>query len=365
MKSDSEIIPLRVLIAGGGTGGHVFPGIALAHGIRKRYPRGEILFVGTKQGLEGKVVPSQGFTLETITVSGLKGVKGINKLRGLLAVPKSLWGARKILRRFRPHIVVGVGGYSSGPPVLMAFLAGIPTLLQEQNALPGFTNRLLAPFSHRVATAFKECELYFGKKAVLTGNPVRADFERMPPKIGREKFVLLIFGGSQGSQAINKAMVEALELLRPHFSIMFFVHQTGEKDYHWVSKSYGDLGASSDVRPFFNDMPAQFSQADLLLCRSGATTLAEITVAGKAAILVPFPLATDNHQQKNAEALVKAGAAEMILQRDLTGEKLSARIKYYWQHREELTRMEEKSRGLGCPDSTERIVNLLEDLVHV
>jgi len=282
-----------------------------------------------------------------------------------LAVPKSLWESHRILRRFRPHIVVGVGGYSSGPPVLMAFLAGVPTLLQEQNALPGFTNRLLARFSSRVATAFKECDTYFGKKAFLTGNPVRADFERIPTKRSREKFVLLTFGGSQGARAINKAMVEALGQLRDHFSNMFFIHQTGEKDYDWVSKSYRDLGASSDVRPFFNDMPVQFSQADLLLCRSGATTLAEITVAGKAAILVPFPLATDNHQQRNAEALVKAGGAEMILQPDLTGEKLGTRIEYFYQHREELTRMELKSRELGRPNSTDQIVDLLEELAHV
>ncbi|PYV45619.1 MAG: undecaprenyldiphospho-muramoylpentapeptide beta-N-acetylglucosaminyltransferase [Acidobacteria bacterium] len=364
MTPESEAIQLRVLIAGGGTGGHVFPGIAIANGIRKRYPRAEILFVGTRQGLEAKIVPREGFRLETITVSGLKGVKGINKLKGLLAVPKSLWESHRIIRRLRPHVVVGVGGYSSGPPVLMALLAGIPTLLQEQNALPGLTNRLLAHFSSRVATAFKECELYFGKKAVLTGNPIRTDFKRIAPRIS-EKFVLLIFGGSRGARAINKAMVEALERLRPHFSDMFFIHQTGEKDYDWVSKSYGDLGASSDVRPFFDDMPVQFARADLLLCRSGATTLAEITVAGKAAILVPFPLATDNHQQKNAEQLVKAGAAEMILQRDLTGEKLGTRIEYFYRHRQELTHMEQKSRELGRPDSTERIVDLLEELVHV
>ena len=247
----------------------------------------------------------------------------------------------------------------------MAALRGIPTLLQEQNAQPGATNRLLAHFCSKVATAFKECERFFGQKAVLTGNPVRAEFRRVQSKPDSGPFILLIFGGSQGAQAINSAMLEALKKLRPQFARMFFIHQTGQKDYDRVSRAYQALEAPADVRPFFNDMPDQFSKANLLLCRSGATTLAEITVAGKAAMLVPFPTATDNHQQRNAEALAKAEAAEIILQRDLTGERLAARIEYYAHHPERLCQMEKNSLGLGRSDSTERIVDLLEELAHV
>jgi UDP-N-acetylglucosamine--N-acetylmuramyl-(pentapeptide) pyrophosphoryl-undecaprenol N-acetylglucosamine transferase len=356
---------LRVLIAGGGTGGHVYPGIAIGKMIRSRHPQAALLFVGTERGLEAGIVPQEGFDLKTIPVSGLKGVGTLRRIAGLLDIPRSLWESRRILQEFRPNIVVGVGGYSSGPPLLVAALQGIPTLLQEQNAQPGVTNRLLAPFCNRVAVAFEEAAKFFGKKSVLTGNPVRADFRTVRARTNSEPFCFLVFGGSQGSQAINDAMLEALQHLQPLFSSMFFIHQTGQKDYERVSKLYQELEVPSDVRPFFNDMPQQFSRADLLFCRSGATTLAEITVAGKAAILVPFPAATDNHQQKNAEALLNARAAEMMLQRDLTGEKLASRIAYYLRHRNELRQMEEHSRALGRPDSTERIVDLLEDLARV
>jgi UDP-N-acetylglucosamine--N-acetylmuramyl-(pentapeptide) pyrophosphoryl-undecaprenol N-acetylglucosamine transferase len=356
---------LRVLIAGGGTGGHVYPGISIANEIKDRYPTASVLFVGTERGIESKIVPMEGFPLEKITVSGLKGVRGMDRLRGLLKIPKSLWESHKILQGFRPHIVVGVGGYSSGPPVLLASLKGIPTLLQEQNALPGLTNRLLSHFARRVATAFKESGRFFGRKAVFTGNPVRADFKQILPKGDENRFTLLIFGGSQGAHPLNKAMAEALRLLQPRLSEMVFVHQTGEGDYAWVAGAYQRFEAVSEVRPFFNDMPVQFARADLLLCRSGATTIAEITVAGKAAILVPFPLAADNHQQKNAEALMRAGAAEIILQKDLTGERLAGKIEYLLAHREELRRMERESRALGRADSAGRIVDLVEDLLHV
>jgi len=363
--SDSERRPLRVMIAGGGTGGHVYPGIAIAKEIKRRHPQAEMLFVGTDRGLEVKIVPQEGFALRTITVSGLKGMGALQRLQGLLNIPRGLQESGRILRRFQPNIVVGVGGYSSGPPVLMAALRGIPVLLQEQNAQPGLTNRWLSHFCSRVATAFEGCERFFGQKAVLTGNPVRAEFRRIESKSGSGPFVVLIFGGSQGARAINDAMLKALKSLQPHFSKMFFIHQTGQRDYERVSKAYQALETPSDVRPFFDDMPIQFFKADLLLCRSGAATLAEITVAGKAAILVPFPAATDNHQQRNAEALVGAGAAEMILQRDLSGAMLTTRIEYYAHHPERLRQMEQNSLALGRPDSTERIVDLLEELAHV
>jgi UDP-N-acetylglucosamine--N-acetylmuramyl-(pentapeptide) pyrophosphoryl-undecaprenol N-acetylglucosamine transferase len=354
--------PLRVLIAGGGTGGHIYPGIAIAREILRRHPGADLLFVGTKRGLEMKIVPAEGFQLETITISGLKGRGLLKQLRSLLAVPKSLLDAQTILRRFRPSVVVGVGGYSSGPPVLMAALLGIPAMLQEQNALPGLTNRLLARVVSQVATAFRECEAYFGKKAVLTGNPVRANFSQVHPRSGTEPFTLLVFGGSQGAEPINHAVIEALAILKPRIQDLKVIHQTGERDWPRMKQGYEGLKMDADVRPFFDDIPVQFSAADLLVCRAGATTLAELAVSGKAAILVPFPQAADDHQRKNAEALAEAGAAEMILQKDLNGAVLAARIVYYFEHRDALRQMEQNMRALGRPDATERIVDLVEEL---
>jgi UDP-N-acetylglucosamine--N-acetylmuramyl-(pentapeptide) pyrophosphoryl-undecaprenol N-acetylglucosamine transferase len=354
--------PLRFLIAGGGTGGHIYPGIAIAREIRRRHPVAELLFLGTERGLEMKIVPAEGFRLETIRISGLKGTGLLKQLKSLLAIPKSLLDARSIVRRFQPSVVVGVGGYSSGPPVLVAALLGIPAMLQEQNALPGLTNRLLARVVHRVATAFRECEAYFGDKAVLTGNPVRADFAEIPGRSGGDSFTLLVFGGSQGAQPINQSMIEALAILKPDLPNLKVIHQTGERDYSRIQQAYQAMNVDADVRPFFGDIPKQFAAADLLVCRAGATTLAEVTVAGKASILVPFPQAADDHQRKNAEALVHAGAAEMILQKDLSGPILAARICYYCENRDDLRRMEQNSRALGRPDATERIVDLLEEL---
>lgn len=369
---------LRVLIAGGGTGGHIYPGIAIAREILRRAPEAALLFVGTERGLEGKIVPAEGFQLATIRVAGLKGTGGLRRLQGLMTIPGSLWESAAIIGQFKPSVVLGVGGYSSGPPVLMAALKGIPTMLQEQNALPGLTNRLLARFTRKVAAAFQECEAYFGEKMVLTGNPVRSEFAEIgPPKrdwwqvavgggrtqttwLGR--FTVLITGGSQGAQAINQAAVDALNILGLKLERFHLIHQTGERDYARVSEAYQTAGVSADVRPFFSDMPKRFAAADLLVCRSGATTLAEITVAGKAAILVPFPLAADDHQRKNAEALVQARAAEMILQKELNGARLAERLEYYASHRHVLEELERNSRRLGRPDATARIVDIVEQL---
>jgi UDP-N-acetylglucosamine--N-acetylmuramyl-(pentapeptide) pyrophosphoryl-undecaprenol N-acetylglucosamine transferase len=352
---------LRVLIAGGGTGGHIYPGIAIAKEIRRRHPEATVLFVGTERGLENQIVPKAGFRLETITVSGLKGLGRLRQLKNALAIPTSLWESRGILRRFKPDVVVGVGGYSSGPPVLMASLKGIPSMLQEQNAQPGLTNRMLTRFVKKVAAGFEECEETFGKKTVVTGNPVRREFSEVAGKSQGTGFTVLVTGGSQGARAINQAVVEALPLLKD-IRDLYWIHQTGMLDYQAVLLAYQAAGTPAAVREFFDDMPNQFARANLLVCRSGAITLAEITVAGKAAILVPFPGAADDHQRKNAEALVRAGAAEMIPQRDLDGKVLAQRIRYLIENRNALSRMEQKSRRLGKPDATGQIVDLVEEL---
>ena len=361
-KDDREA--MRVIIAGGGTGGHVYPGIAVAKEILRRIPPAEVVFVGTEKGLESKVIPQEGFRLEKITSSGIKGIRGLRRLESLLKIPLGLWQSYQIISQFKPRLVIGVGGYSSGPPVLVAALLRIPILLQEQNATPGLTNRLLAHFAGRVAIAFPESRNFFGNKAVLTGNPVRHEFCQAKNNTSDDRLVVVFVGGSQGARAINQAAIQSLRFLEPHFARLLFIHQTGESDYDEVSMAYAKVALAHDVRPFFYDMPIQYVRADLLVSRAGATTLAEITLAGKASILIPFPYATDNHQQKNAESLANAGAAEMILQKDLSGELLANRIQFYLDQRDALEQMAEKSLRFGKPDATEKIVDLAEQLAQ-
>ncbi len=356
---------IRVAIAGGGTGGHLFPGVAIARELQRRNPRTDILFIGTQRGLEGRLIPREGFTLKTISASGLKGMGGWALLKGIAAIPLGLLDSWRILRKYQPDVICGVGGYASGPPLLMAALMGIPALLQEQNAYPGLTNRLLKRFVAKVATAFPEGERCFGPKAILTGNPVRADFLGQSSRRHAGPFTVLIFGGSQGARAINQAVREALKVLGGAAEGFFFIHQTGESDRVLLEEAYRQMSMAAEVRPFFEDMPRQFEKADLIICRAGATTLAELTVAGKASLLIPFPQAADNHQQRNAEALRDAGAAEMILQAELTGEKLAERLLFYRDHREALAAMEERSRRMGRPDAARRIANLIEEMAHV
>ena len=353
---------LRLLIAGGGTGGHLYPGIAVAQTLAERYPGAEVQFVGSGRPLEARILKEAGFRLNTLPVSGLKGVGRIDLIRGILKLPGSLWAAWGIVRRFRPTVVLGVGGYSSGPPVLVASLAGVPTLLHESNAQPGVTNRLLSSFSRKVTTAFPECETFFGGKAVLTGTPVRPEFLDCPTRPPERPFVLLIFGGSQGARGINRAVVDALDGLRPQFRQMHFIHQTGEQDFVQVEQAYREAGAQALVKPFFTDMPSQFPKAHLVLCRAGAATLGELAAARKAALLVPFPGATDNHQLRNAESLATAGAAEVIRQEELSGKLLARRVEHYFRHPEELERMETRSGRLARPDSAQRIVDLIGGL---
>jgi UDP-N-acetylglucosamine--N-acetylmuramyl-(pentapeptide) pyrophosphoryl-undecaprenol N-acetylglucosamine transferase len=355
-EDDLEV--MRVIIAGGGTGGHVYPGIAVAKEIMRRNSQAEVLFVGTEKGLESKVIPQEGFQLQTITISGVKGIRGLRRLGSLLKIPLSVWESFRIISQFKPRLVVGVGGYSSGPPVLVAALLRIPILLQEQNAIPGLTNRLLARFAGCVATSFPESQNFFGKKAVLTGNPVRREFRQSKADIPEDRFVIVIVGGSQGARAINQAVIQSLDYLKSEFGRLKFIHQTGESDYEEVSEAYARSAVAHEVRPFFYDMPSQYLRADLLISRAGATTLAEIALSGKASILIPFPHATDNHQQKNAESFASTGAAEMILQKALSGKLLADRIQFYLNHSEELQQMAERSLRFGRPDATERIVDL-------
>jgi UDP-N-acetylglucosamine--N-acetylmuramyl-(pentapeptide) pyrophosphoryl-undecaprenol N-acetylglucosamine transferase len=354
---------MKVLIAAAGTGGHIFPGVAVAKEIMQRDPESEVLFVGTARGLEKKIVPDNGFQLSLINSAGLKNVGLIGKIKGLSVLPRSLVEARRIIRQFRPHVVVGAGGYVSGPVLLMAAIMGVPTLVMDSNALPGFTNRQLARFVERAALTFEESLPFFGKKGVVTGNPVRHEFFDVPVKQPSEQFHVLIFGGSQGARAINNAMIDAVTHLEAYADRLTITHQTGEADFEKVRAAYnGSSFAAADVRPFITDMFDEFARADLLITRAGATTCAEIAAAGRGAIMVPLPTAADDHQRKNAEALQNAGAAEMILQADLNGERLAEEIKALIADRDQVAAMGMAAKKIARPDAAAATVDIIEEL---
>ena len=354
---------MKVLIAAGGTGGHIYPGIAVAKEIVRRAAESKILFVGTARGLETKIVPENGFELALINSAGLKNVGFIGKLKGLLILPKSFLEARKLIKDFQPDVVVGAGGYVSGSVLLMASLMRVPTLVMDSNALPGFTNRRLAPFVTKAALTFEEAVKFFGKKAVVTGNPVRKEFFDIAPKQRGEKTNLLIFGGSQGARAINSAMVESLKHLQSFKNRLQITHQTGEPDFETVQKGYAETGwENAEVRRYISDMVSEFAKTDLIISRAGATTCAEVAAAGKAAMMIPLPTAADDHQRKNAEALVGKGAARMILQKDLSGESLAKEIIDLIEKPEKITAMETSAKKLAKADAAEVTVDLIENL---
>ena len=353
---------MKVLIAAGGTGGHIYPGIAVAKEILKRSAASEILFVGTARGLENKIVPENGFKLSLINSAGLKNVGLAGKLKGLFILPKSFLEARAIIKSFKPDVVVGAGGYVSGPVLLMASLMRVPTLVMDSNALPGFTNRRLAPFVTCAALTFEDALPYFGEKGIVTGNPVRKEFFDIEPKQRGEKINLLIFGGSQGARMINSAMVEALsDLSHDRLNI---THQTGEGDFENIKELYNRAGWGdvAEVKPYISNMVDEFAKSDLIICRAGATSCAEIAAAGRAALLIPLPTAADDHQRKNAEALEKAGAARMILQKDLSAETLAQAINNLIDSPEKISAMETAAKKLARQDAAEVTVNLIESI---
>jgi UDP-N-acetylglucosamine--N-acetylmuramyl-(pentapeptide) pyrophosphoryl-undecaprenol N-acetylglucosamine transferase len=361
---------LRIVIAGGGTGGHLYPGIAVAREIASRRPDARISFVGTAKGIEARAVPLAGFPLDLIRSGGIKGKSILARGRGAALLPVGLADAWAVVRRRRPHLVIGVGGYSSGPVVLVAALRGVPTLLLEQNAVPGLTNRILAPLATAAAVTFESTKAFFGAKAFVSGNPVRPEFLQAvesPAELTADdqpsSTRLLVFGGSQGAHAINMAMVAAAPELAARAPDLHVTHQTGERDVEAVRAAYRQARLAAEVAPFFDDMGRQLGRADVIVCRAGATTLAEITAAGKPAILIPLPTATDDHQRKNAEALVAAGAAEMLLQSALTGGALALRVLTLAADRTARARMSAAARTLARPDAARLIVDRAMELV--
>jgi len=356
---------MRVLIAAGGTGGHIYPGIAVAKEILRRDESSPILFVGTGRGLESRIVPENGFEISLIDSMGLKSVGFAGKLKGLAVLPKSFWQARKILKEFRPDAVVGAGGYVTGPVLLTASLMRIPTLAMDSNALPGFTNRQLARFVTKAALTFEAALPYFGKKGVVTGNPVRKEFFDIGPKERGGKINLLLFGGSQGARAINLAMIDALGHLGDVREKLRITHQTGKLDFETVKKGYAENGwEEADIREYISDMVGQFEKTDLIISRAGATTCAELAAAGEVSIMIPLPTAADDHQRKNAEALEAGGAARMILQKDLTGEVLAGAIREFITAPERISEMENNARKMARRDAAGATVDLIEEIIR-
>jgi UDP-N-acetylglucosamine--N-acetylmuramyl-(pentapeptide) pyrophosphoryl-undecaprenol N-acetylglucosamine transferase len=347
---------MRVIFAGGGTGGHLFPGLAVAREFQQRDSMTEILFVGTERGIEARVLPREGFRLETIPVRGMRGrgIRGL--LDALWGIPAGLLRSLRIIRSFRPDFIIGLGGYASGPLLLAGKLRGLRCAIMEQNLRPGFTNRFLARFVDRVFTSYRESTAYFSGGQVLeTGNPVR--WRRLPEVKRGDKFVLLVFGGSAGAHHINLAVVDAMKRLSDLADRLQVIHQTGHADFAAIKEVYDSLPFDAEVLPFIEKMDEAYARADLVLCRAGATTLAELTAFGKAAILVPFPYAIYDHQRWNAQALQEGGAAEMILDQEISGELLAGRIRSYILDPSRLERMATAARAMGRPEAAARIVD--------
>jgi UDP-N-acetylglucosamine--N-acetylmuramyl-(pentapeptide) pyrophosphoryl-undecaprenol N-acetylglucosamine transferase len=347
-----------VLIAAGGTGGHIFPGLAVAEEIARRAIGLRVAFVGSTapKGLEGKIVPKAGLDLHLLPVLPLNTPSLVARLRGVLLLPWGLLRALALLLRTRPSVVLGIGGYASGPLLLVASLLRIPTVILEPNAIPGFTNRMLRPFVRQAACAFESTLPFFGGKGVLTGNPVRSSFQALPNQAHAEPFQLLCFGGSQGSRILSEALVKALPAL-PGAGLLAILHQTGPTQHAGVVDAYRNAGRDARVVAFIDDMAAAFASADLILCRAGATTIAELTVAGKAAILVPLKSAADDHQTWNARALREAGAAVMLEEKDLG--TLGAVVSDLVSHPDRVRSIENRAKTLGKPDAASRVTDLL------
>lgn len=366
----------KLLIAGGGTGGHVFPAIAVAREWLRRaeiapgkFAQREVVIVGTEKGLETKLVPEAGLPLETIRVAGLKGMRGIKFVRNASLLGAGFWDSAAFLRRHHFAAAFGVGGYASGPMMLFAALSGVPTVLFEPNLEPGFTNRVLARLAKRIATGFEETARRFGAKARVTGNPVRTEFFDAPRREHKPPFNLLVTGGSRGAQPINRAMIGALDVLAAERKQLFVVHQTGERDYNAVRDAYARFNFNAEVSPFIGNMADRFAQADLIVCRSGAITVAEIAAAGRAAIFIPFGAATDSHQLRNAQALEQAGAARVIPQDELTPQRLANEILSLLQpgriqESGGIQEMEHRARALARPRAVMDIVDMIEEVAR-
>ena len=357
---------MRAILAGGGTGGHVIPALAIANELKKNYAA-EVLFIGTARGMENRMVPAAGYPLQLVRVGALKNVSLMTRAKTAFDLPRAVWDASRMLNEFAPDVVIGVGGYASGPAMLAAVVKHIPTLAFEPNVVPGFANRMVARFVSGAAVHFEETAKYF-RRAEVTGVPVRQAFFEIPPKQGGIS-TLLVFGGSQGAHAINEAMIRCLSELQRQAAGIHIIHQTGERDYDRVCSAYQSLAnqsfQSAEVSKFIEDMPSAFARADLVVCRSGASTVAEITAAGKPTIFVPFPRAADDHQRVNAEALARSGAAVVVEESKLDEVWLAETIAALLADPLRLRQMSEAARSLAHPHAARDIAAIAARLAGI
>ncbi|HEX3765483.1 MAG TPA: undecaprenyldiphospho-muramoylpentapeptide beta-N-acetylglucosaminyltransferase [Kofleriaceae bacterium] len=380
---------MRLLIAGGGTGGHLFPGVAIAEELRAREPAAAVRFVGTRRGIEARVLPELGWELSLIEVSGLKTVGALGALRGLARLPRALWQARRILHEFQPDVVIGVGGYASGPVVLIARLAGIPTAICEQNSIPGLTNKILGRLVRAVFVSFDGTRRFFQPaKTTVSGNPVRRGLVQKlldaragalaaapaaaprdsaessaPPTAGasaastaREPVHVLVSGGSLGAVAVNPLAADALIALA-RTTPLAIVHQTGDKGLADTVERYRAAGVAAECHAFIKDMAAAYQRADVILCRAGATTVAELAITGKPAVFIPYPFAADNHQELNARAMADAGAALMFRQSELTADKLADALRPLIADPARRAEMGAKMQALARPAAAAAVID--------
>jgi len=358
-------LAVKLLIAGGGTGGHVLPAIAIAREWLSRGKEREVVLVGTERGIEMKLVPQAGLPLETLRVAGLKGKDGATLLKNLAMLAPAMLDARRVLQKHKPFAAFGVGGYASGPMLLAAWLGRVPNVIFEPNAEPGFTNKVLARISARIATGYEFTARAWGKKAMVTGCPVRPEFFSIAPRKPEKPFRLLITGGSQGALPINSAFVDAMDRLAARKNELSIVHQTGERDYNAVRTAYARREIIAEVVPFLTNMAERFAWADVIVCRAGAITAAEVAAAGRAAIFIPFGRATDSHQLRNAQEMSRAGAGRLISETELTPEKLTSEIFSLLDQPKEIEKLSTAARGLARPHAARDIVNLIEEAANV
>ena len=370
-SSISESKALRIVIAGGGTGGHLFPGLAIAQEFMARNERNTVLFVSTGNPLERSVLGQTKFKFEAITAEGIKGRGLWNQAKSALKIPRGIVESVRILKEYQPDLTVGLGSYSAGPVVVSAWLMRTKIVLHEQNILPGVTNRILARFADRIYISFDDTKKCFDQQKIrLTGNPVRKELlnhhENNSNDVAADSksFCVLIIGGSQGAHRINMTVIEALSHLTQK-ERLYFIHQTGAADEQTVKAAYQHVGIAARVQAFFRHMAPLYKQADLIICRAGATTVAEVTAVGKAVIFIPFPFAADNHQALNADTLAREGAAEMILEKDLSARSLGQKIEYYASHPEALEAMATKAAKLGHPAAAKQIVDDCYELITI
>ncbi len=354
---------MRAIIAGGGTGGHVIPALAIAQELRSRY-NAVVLFIGTARGIETRLVPAAGFQLELITVGALSRVDLVTRLRTLFDLPRAVAQSARMISEFRPDVMLGVGGYASGPAMLAASLMNVPMMAFEPNVVPGIANRVVAPMVRAAAVHFPATQKYF-HHAVVTGVPVRRAFFHVPARSQEACPTLLVFGGSQGAHAVNVAVVESLVRLAQAVPRLHLIHQTGEKDYEAAQAAVANASISAEVWRFIDDMPDAFARADLLVCRSGASTVAEITAAGKPAIFVPLPTAADDHQRHNAEALANAGAALLLPQGELIGDRLVQEVASLLGDRARLEQMGAAAHRFAHPHAAAEIAALAARIAGV